>query len=104
MDALGIFWIVLYSIIAILAYIKLRTTSSASPNKTTNKDNSDSRKSYCINSITKSLQYISNYIPFFKHRRNKCRDATNNKTGNCDYEDSLNHSNNSIAGEEKGNN
>lgn len=102
MDALGIFWIVIYSIIAIISFIKLRTSSSSSSDKTGNQDNSDSRKPYCIGGITERQQGISKCILFLKHTRNKCRNASNDKTGDCDYEDSLNHSKTSIAGRGNG--
>jgi len=104
MDALAISQIVLLFIIGVICFIKLRTTPSTSSKKTANQNDSDSPKSYCINSITKSLQYISDYIPFFKHTRNKCRNATNNKTVNYDDEDSFNHSKASIAGGENNDN
>ena len=100
MDALGIFWIVLWSIIVIVSFIKLRIASSPS-NKTANQDNNDSHKSYCIGGITESYQRISKLIPFLKHRRNKCRNSTNDKTGECDYEDSFNHGKASIASSRK---
>ena len=97
MDIEGIFWIVLWFIIALVAFIKLKTTSSSSK-KTSNQNNNDSRKSYHIGSTTERKQGFSKCVSFLKYRHNKCCDASNDKAGNCDNEDSFNHSKASIAG------
>ena len=102
MSILEIFQIVTLAIIGIICFIKLR--KSPSSNKTANQDNSDSHKPYCINGLTKSLQRIGDCIPYFKHTRNKCRDTSNDKTGDYDYKDSFNQDKASIAGRENSDN
>ncbi len=84
MDTEGIFWIVFWFIIAVVAYIKLRASSTSS-DKTANQNNNDSHKPYCIGGITERYQRISKRIPFLKHTRNKCRDTSNDKTSNRNY-------------------
>jgi hypothetical protein len=91
MDALGIFWLVLYSIIGIVVLLKLRLTSPSS-NHHKNNDN----KSDCIKSIAQIKKGFCKYVPTRKRINDSSCDNCNKETGSHNNKDSFQHSRGSL--------
>jgi len=92
MDALGIFWLVLYSVIGVWALLKLKSTST-----TTNQEKKDSHEPHSVKGITEGNERPSKRITFAKHICNNSSDGSNKKASGYDYKDRCHHSKTSIA-------
>lgn len=82
MDALGIFWLILFSVIAIIAFVKLRTSSTTK--KTGNNNNRNSGNSERIYSIAEGNKGFSKDIAIREDTGNKSSNSSDNKARNSD--------------------
>ena len=82
MDTLGIVWTVLFSIIAIIAFVKLRISAAAK--KSSNNDNRNSRNSERIYSIAKGNKGLSKGIAIGEKTSHKSCNTSDDKAGNGD--------------------
>jgi hypothetical protein len=106
MDAMGIFWMVLYSTIAIITGIKLMklraTSSSSSASKEArNQYGDNSSESESINGAAESQEGLCDCIALTKRACDKGRDSSNEKAGDRNPKDSFQHSD-SITAEDRG--
>jgi len=86
MDALGVFWLVSYSVIGIIAIIKLKSTS------TRNQHNGDDDKSERVNSITEVQKRSRSRAVVSQTTSNRCCNCGDKKASNDSKENSLPHS------------
>jgi hypothetical protein len=97
-DTLGIFWIVIFSILAIVSFIEMRRSSSvSSPKKADNHNNSNNHKPYCIDGITERQQGLGERISISNYTCDKCCKTSNDETGDYDNKDSFPHNKTSIT-------
>ena len=94
MDALGIFWLVLYSIIGIVTFIKLRASSSTTRNQHSGYDD----KTKSVNSITEVQKGSSSRVILSKNTSNRSCNSTDKKASNNNDENTFHHSKASIDG------
>ena len=90
MDALGIFWMVLYSAIVIAALVKLKSTSSASK-QASKQDKNDDHESHSVKSITEGQERMCDHITLTERTCNECCDSSNEETSSSDYKNGFHH-------------
>jgi hypothetical protein len=89
---MGIIWLIIFSVIAVVAFIlmKLRPTSTTSK-KNSNYNNDDSHKPNRTDIIPEGYQGLRNCVVLSQHAYDEGRNADEDKAGESDYKNSLQH-------------